>query len=208
MIINIAHASTETILQTVAASQDPVLYSHGGYRHVVNIPRNISDEAAKAVAAKGGVVGRQIGNSMNNPRDFARRQDEARRKGTAPRTAHHARSAAPVEPSADDVRRTEPADGQRPAWRAAPGPAGRADDRRRTGGGDRLRRPAGRRRPRGDRCRLRRRRPPPHGIEDISDYPKITEGLVRKGYSDQRIRKIMGLNLLRLIRQVTEKSPG
>jgi membrane dipeptidase len=47
--------------------------------------------------------------------------------------------------------------------------------------------------------------PPPHGIEDISDYPKIREALVRKGYSEERIRKIMGVNLLRLIRTVTEK---
>ena len=47
--------------------------------------------------------------------------------------------------------------------------------------------------------------PSPHGIEDIADYAKITEGLVRKGYSAERIRKIMGQNLLRLIRTVTEK---
>ena len=34
MVINIAHASNDAILQTVEASKHPVIYSHGGfYRH-------------------------------------------------------------------------------------------------------------------------------------------------------------------------------
>ena len=47
MVINVAHGSNETILQAAEASRDPVLYSHGGSRHFVDTPRNISDEAAK-----------------------------------------------------------------------------------------------------------------------------------------------------------------
>ncbi len=47
MLINVAHGSNETILQTVAASEDPVIYTHGGFRHIVDITRLISDEAAK-----------------------------------------------------------------------------------------------------------------------------------------------------------------
>ena len=208
MIINVAHASTETILQTVAASQDPVLYSHGGYRHVVNIPRNISDEAATAIAAKGGVIGHQIGNSMNNPRDFARRQDEARRKGTAPgllTTLAPPRRSSPPPTTFDELNR-QMASGQPGGPRPVPPDVRMTVDELvevidyavRLVGEDHVAIGAD----------FDGGVPPPHGIEDISDYPKITEGLVRKGYSDQRIRKIMGLNLLRLIRQVTEKSPG
>ena len=70
MIINVAHGSNETILQTVAASEDPVIYTHGGFRHFANITRCISDEAAKAVASKGGVIALQFGNSFNNPKYF------------------------------------------------------------------------------------------------------------------------------------------
>jgi membrane dipeptidase len=33
----------------------------------------------------------------------------------------------------------------------------------------------------------------------------ITEAMMRRGYSEQRIRKFLGGNLLRLFRQVTEK---
>jgi len=39
----------------------------------------------------------------------------------------------------------------------------------------------------------------PDGLEDCSKLPKITEALVRKGYSDADIRKILGGNLLRVL---------
>ena len=68
MVINVAHASDQAILQTVEASRDPVIYSHGGFRGVVDNPRCITDEAAKALAAKGGVIGIQFGSTFNNPK--------------------------------------------------------------------------------------------------------------------------------------------
>ncbi len=74
MVINVAHGSNETILQTAELSRDPVLYSHGGSRHFVDTPRNISDEAAKKIASKGGVVGLQFGNSFSNREYFEWRQ--------------------------------------------------------------------------------------------------------------------------------------
>jgi membrane dipeptidase len=44
----------------------------------------------------------------------------------------------------------------------------------------------------------------PREIKDISDYPQMTIAMQKLGYSDQRIKKILGLNWLRVIRQVTE----
>jgi membrane dipeptidase len=38
-------------------------------------------------------------------------------------------------------------------------------------------------------------------MEDASKLPKITEALMRKGYSDDDIRKILGGNLLRVMEQ-------
>ena len=43
----------------------------------------------------------------------------------------------------------------------------------------------------------------PREIKDISDYPQITMALQRLGYSDLRIKKILGLNWLRVIKEVT-----
>ena len=46
---------------------------------------------------------------------------------------------------------------------------------------------------------------PPKGMRDVSDLPLITEAMVRRGYSDERIRKFLGGNLLRVFRKITEK---
>ena len=41
----------------------------------------------------------------------------------------------------------------------------------------------------------------PEGMEDCSKLPKITEALLRKGYSEDDIRKILGENTLRVMAQ-------
>lgn len=44
------------------------------------------------------------------------------------------------------------------------------------------------------------------GIRDIRDLPLITDAMLRRGWSETRIRKFLGGNLLRVFRQVTEKA--
>jgi membrane dipeptidase len=46
----------------------------------------------------------------------------------------------------------------------------------------------------------------PQGLEDVSKLPKITEALLRKGYSDDDIRKILGENTLRILAQAEQVS--
>jgi len=40
------------------------------------------------------------------------------------------------------------------------------------------------------------------GVDDVTRYPDITKGLVARGYSDEDIQKILGLNVLRVFREV------
>ena len=47
----------------------------------------------------------------------------------------------------------------------------------------------------------------PFGMEDVSKLPKITDALLKKGYSDADIEKILGGNILRVMEQV-EKVKG
>ncbi len=47
--------------------------------------------------------------------------------------------------------------------------------------------------------------PLPQGMRDVRDLPMITDAMLRRGYSEERIRKFLGGNLLRVFRQVTEK---
>ncbi len=42
----------------------------------------------------------------------------------------------------------------------------------------------------------------PIGLKDVSSYPTLVEGLLRRGYSEADIKKILGENLLRVWRQV------
>jgi membrane dipeptidase len=46
----------------------------------------------------------------------------------------------------------------------------------------------------------------PFGMEDASQIPKITEALLRKGYSEDDVRKILGENTLRLMAEVERVS--
>ena len=41
----------------------------------------------------------------------------------------------------------------------------------------------------------------PVGMEDVSKYPALVKGLIEMGYKDEDIRNVMGLNLLRVMRE-------
>ena len=42
----------------------------------------------------------------------------------------------------------------------------------------------------------------PEDLKDVGDFPNITVELMRRGYSDEEIRKILGGNLLRVLAEV------
>ena len=40
----------------------------------------------------------------------------------------------------------------------------------------------------------------PEGLEDVSKFPDLIAELLRRGWSDQDVRKLVGLNILRVMR--------
>jgi membrane dipeptidase len=44
------------------------------------------------------------------------------------------------------------------------------------------------------------------GLEDVSKYPALTAELLRRGYKDDEVRKIIGGNVLRVMREVERVS--
>jgi microsomal dipeptidase-like Zn-dependent dipeptidase len=70
MVINVSHASDDAISAAIDASSVPVVATHHGLRAVNDIPRNMPDWLLKKLAAKGGVIGFQIGNEFHNRRAF------------------------------------------------------------------------------------------------------------------------------------------
>jgi membrane dipeptidase len=41
----------------------------------------------------------------------------------------------------------------------------------------------------------------PEGMRDVSSFPSISEGLLRRGYPEADIRKILGGNTLRVMEE-------
>ena len=57
MVVDLSHCSTKTSLDAIEASDAPVLITHANAKAVTDSPRNHTDEEFKKLAAKGGVVG-------------------------------------------------------------------------------------------------------------------------------------------------------
>jgi membrane dipeptidase len=197
MVINVSHASDEAISQAIDISSAPLIATHHGLRSVNDIPRNMPDWLLKKLAAHGGVIGFQIGNQFHNPRMFAWQTEHAGKafwdtsrvgRGAAPQTIEEVdKLVAPQFPmvgadAPDDIKMSVD------EW---VGVVDRAielvgEDHVALGtdfdGGP----------------------TPPRGMRDIRDLAMITDAMLRRGYSEERIRKFLGLNLLRAFRQITE----
>ena len=46
----------------------------------------------------------------------------------------------------------------------------------------------------------------PEGLEDVSCFPNLTEELFRRGYNEEDVKKILGRNVLRVMREVERVS--
>jgi len=200
MVINVSHASDEAILAAIDISSDPVVATHHGLRAVNDIPRNMPDALLKKLAAKGGVFGFQLGNEFHNRRAFDWRTQHAGkpfwdtseilRRGTELTVYELDKIVAPQFPMLpaeipQDIRMT-------------------VDDW--IGVVDRAIQLVGE-----DHVALGSDfdggPPLPRGMRDIRDLPMITDAMLRRGYSEERIRKFLGGNLLRVFRQIAEKRP-
>jgi membrane dipeptidase len=198
MVINVSHASDQTIEQVLEVSTQPVVATHHGLRSVNDIPRNMPDELLKKLAAKGGVMGFQIGNDFHNRRAFEWR------------TAHAGK---PFWDTTDVAKQAGPELIEAIDRRVAPGFPSVGielpDELKLDVDGwvavvDRAIRLVGE-----DHVALGTDfdggPTPPRGMRDIADLAMITDAMLRRGYSEQRIRKFLGLNLLRVFRQITDK---
>ncbi len=56
MMVDVSHASRETMIQATQLSRAPVIASHSAARHLNDHPRNLDDEQLRILKANGGVV--------------------------------------------------------------------------------------------------------------------------------------------------------
>ena len=57
MLVDVSHCGERTTLDGIALAKGPIAITHGNCRALVDHPRNKTDEAIRALAAKGGVMG-------------------------------------------------------------------------------------------------------------------------------------------------------
>ena len=198
MVINVSHSSDETLEQAIEVSADPVVATHHGLRHFNDIPRVMPDDLLKKLAAKGGVIGFHIGHSFHFPDYFAwRTQRTGRtfwdttaigRKEAEMSILELDRVAAKDYPSVGPV----PPDSVSKSVDDWLGIVEYAID---LVGEDHV----------AIGSDFDGGPTPPREMKDISDTPVLTEAMLRRGWSEQRIRKFLGGNLLRVFRQVTEE---
>jgi len=200
MVINVSHGSDDTISQAIDASTDPVVATHHGLRSVNDIPRNMPDWLVKKLAAKGGVIGFQIGSDFHKVAAFDWNKQHAGkafwdtsqiRERSTPQTIEEIDRKVALQfpmvgpPDMPYDIRISPDD-----WVAVVDRAIQlvGEDHVSLGsdfdGGPALQ----------------------QGMRDIRDLSLITDAMLRRGYSEERIRKFLGGNLLRVFRQITEKT--
>ena len=217
IMIDISHATDEGKLQIIETSKAPVVGSHHGLRHFVDYPRNLSDEVLRTMAAKGGLMG------MHSSSSFLSQAVVEWLQRSQPAPAGVARHKIPgyefSRPSYGDFgkyirsldaemhdrwvreRTNRGGTGYGTPWRerhkravdaGAPLPtvsdwADQLDYAVEMVGDDHV----------GLGLDLMSG---PNLLDfDATGYPRLTEALVKKGYSEQRIKRILGENWLRLL---------
>jgi membrane dipeptidase len=196
IMVDISHVSDKTFYDALEVSRAPLIASHSSCRALSNHPRNMTDQMIKDVAAKGGVIQINyhlafLSQAFNDAQtalegDIVKSsQERAKKCGDDPDCA-----------SLEQDRETRAlvSEGKLPhvSWEkiiehidhvvklVGPDHVGLGSDF--------------------DGASM------PEGMEDCSKLPKITEALLRKGYSEEDIRKILGENTLRLMEQVERVS--
>jgi membrane dipeptidase len=189
MLVDVSHISDKAVLDAVAASRAPVIASHSSVKSISPIPRNMPDETMKAVASKGGVVCLNFHAGYLDPKahEVYIRNRPAREKeiqavlaSTASQPAKYAQIRRiqtkyyDLMPPVRIEKLVDHLDYMTKLMGADH--VGLGSDFDGVSG------------------------MVPRGMEDVSKYPAIVRGLIDRGYSDQHIRKIMGLNLVRVLK--------
>ncbi|MEK6406613.1 MAG: dipeptidase [Acidobacteriota bacterium] len=187
MMADISHVADKTFYDVIATTRAPVIASHSSVRAIAGHPRNMSDDMLKALAKNGGVVMVNFYDGFLDPRKaelaLRSRSMEDELKVTYPNEPKRVQ---------DEVEK----------WRVANDPGktplsvlmDHIDHIAKVAGVDHV----------GigsdfDGVPLTGL---PVGMEDISKLPTITYELMKRGYSDGDIKKILGENLLRVMSQV------
>jgi len=189
MIIDLSHASDETFYDVLELSKVPVIASHSNARALQDVPRNLDDDMIRKLAEKGGVIQVCLVNSYLTELDPNPQRDSAM---TALREKYRG-----FENLTDEERAEA-----RKEWRAInnkyPPPLATVNDV--VDHIDHIVKVAGI-----DYVGFGSDFDGGGGVDgcyDVSELPNITEEMLKRGYSEEDIRKFWSGNFLRVMKEV------
>jgi membrane dipeptidase len=189
MLVDLSHVSPDTMADAIRVSQAPVIFSHSSARALNDVPRNVPDNVLQMLPKNGSVVMVTFVPGFLSPKVAAwsklQTAEENRLKQQFPTDAEA------VKKGLADWTKANPA----PLSTVADA-ADHIDHIRKVAGIDHI--GLG-----GDFDGITS---VPEGLEDVSKYPALTAELLRRGYKDDDVKKIVGLNILRVMRSVEKVS--
>ncbi|MGA2629762.1 MAG: dipeptidase [Terriglobia bacterium] len=194
MMVDLSHVSDQTFYAALAASKAPVIASHSSCRALCNAPRNMTDEMIRALARNGGVIQINFFSAFLDP-DYA----SALKKVQPQIDAAVAAERAAFARKGRQLPWTEEQKIGRRISAGIPAPplervADHIDHAVQVGGVDHV----------GIGSDFDGIESAPERLEDVSKLPALVKELARRGYSEDDLIKILGGNLLRVMRQVED----
>ena len=196
VLVDISHVSDKTFYDALEASRAPLIASHSSCRALCNHKRNMTDDMIRALAKKGGVIQINYNTgflSQEYAEAYRRIADEIKAKDSEADKLY-GENMAPVIRANERIRREFTAAGKLPrvSWEkivAHIDHVVKLVGVNYVGLGSDF-----------DGATM------PVGMEDCSKLERITEALLREGYSEADIRKILGENTLRVLEQAERVS--
>jgi membrane dipeptidase len=198
VIVDVSHVADKTLLDVLEVSDAPVFASHSSCRALCNSPRNLTDDLIRAIAAKGGIVqiNFHVGFLSQEFIDFETAHPEVEKEVQAEAKRRSAENGARELIEWDKIVREFAAEGRLPRveWIRIIDHVRRAVQ---IAGIDRV----GLGSDFDGACM-------PFGMEDASKFPRVTEVLSREGFCEADVQKVLGGNMLRLMRDVEAAAHG
>jgi membrane dipeptidase len=189
MLVDLSHVSPDTMADAIRVSAAPVIFSHSSARALNDVPRNVPDNILQLLPKTGGVVMVTFVPGFLSPKVAAWNKLQTAEQTRL--TAQFPNDANAVKNGVDAWTKANPAP---PALLTEA--ADHIDHIRKVAGIDHI--GLG-----GDFDGITA---VVKGLEDVSTYPALTAELLRRGYKDEEVKKILGLNILRVVREAERVS--